>query len=210
MDWSEIKKEAKEKIKGKLWDVWKPALIIGIISMIISALSSAAFGQDSSMASMIVSLFSLLLVPAEIGMTSYILKLVRGEDYSLDELKAFYPKIGIIIGIEIVTSILIILGFIALVIPGIILAFGYSMVNYIFVDNTDLELTEYLKKSREMMKGYKFNYFAFSFSFIGWILLCFLVFPMIWVIPYIDASMALYYDKLKEVKKEEICYHLQS
>ena len=204
MDWKKIKDEAKEKINGKLWDVWKPALIIGFISMIISTIAVAIFGQESVTGQLVTSLFSLLLIPAEVGYISYMLKLVRGQDYDISELKVFYSKITVLIVINILMLIFVMLGIIALIIPGIILSFAYAMTFYIFVDNPELGAKEYLDKSKEMMNGYKFNYFCFGLSFIGWILLCVLIVPMIWVVPYVTAAQTLYYEELKKIKNEEI------
>ena len=226
MDFKKIKTEAKEKINGHLWDVWKPIIVIAVLSSIISLIIETVLGPGTTTTvnenaktfsemlssikttynypSMISSrLFSLLLVPASVGSVLYMLNFVRGKEYSLDNLKAFYPKIGIIIALNIVMSVLIGLGYIALLIPGIILTFAYSMTFYIFADHPDLSLMDYLRKSREMMKGYKFNYFAFSLSFIGWILLCFLIIPIIWVVPYIETSMTIYYDELKKSQEVE-------
>ena len=197
MDWKKIKEEAKSKISGHLWDIWKPAIVIGITSAVISAIASAVFGSESTSAAIVTSVFSLLLIPAEVGYTSYLMKLVRGENYDLGELKAFYSKFGVILILEILMGILVFLASILFVIPGIILALAYSMALYIFIDNPELSATDYLKKSREMMKGYKGNYFCFGLSFIGWILLCILIIPMIWVVPYMDVAMVLYYEELK-------------
>ena len=198
MDWKKIKEDAKAKISGKLWDIWKPTLLIGLISGVISALATGIFGEESMSAALVTSLFSILLIPAEIGYTSYVMKLTRGENYDLNELKAFYSKFGVIILLEIIMSVLICLASLLFVIPGIILALAYSMALYIFIDNPELSATDYLKKSREMMKGYKGNYFCFGLSFIGWILLCCLVIPMIWVVPYVTVAMVEYYDELKK------------
>jgi uncharacterized membrane protein len=204
MDWKKIKLEAKEKCAGKLWDIWKPTIIIYIISLIITVLATKIFGDNSNYTQLVSTLFSLLLVPAEVGYISYILKLVRDEDYDLSELKVFYNYIGTIIFLYILMAVLILLGCVAFIIPGIILMLAYSMAFYIFADNQDLNIDEYLTRSRKMMEGYKLNYLAFNLSFIGWILLCLLVIPMIWVIPYIATAQALYYDELKKTNSEEI------
>ena len=74
----------------------------------------------------------------------------------------------------------------------------FCVFNYFFVDNPELSWTECLKKSCEMTKGYKGDLFGFALSFIGWILLCFFVIPVIWVAPYITTSMTIYYDELKK------------
>lgn len=204
MDFKEIKSKAKEKINGKLWDVWKPAIIIGFISMIISVIATSIFGNESTTAELVTSLFSILLIPAEVGYISYMLKFVRGEEYDINELKTYYGQIGILIIINILVYIFVLLGFICLIIPGIILSFAYTMVFYVFIDNPGLNAKDYLNLSKDLMNGHKFNYFVFCLSFIGWILLCGLIIPIIWVVPYITTAQTIYYEKLKELKKEEI------
>lgn len=204
MDFKEIKKEAREKIDGKLWDVWKPTLIIGFISMIISVIATSIFGSESELGQIVVSLFSILLIPAEVGYISYMLKFVRKESYSLDDLKEYYPQIGILIIINILIYIFVLLGLICLIVPGIILSFAYAMTFYVFIDNPGLKAKDYLDLSKRLMDGHKFNYFCFCFSFIGWMLLCCLIIPIIWVMPYVTTAQTIYYEKLKELKKEEI------
>ena len=88
------------------------------------------------------------------------------------------------------------------VIPGIIMALAYSMVAYIIID-TDKTGVDAMKESRAMMKGYKWNYFVFGLSFIGWILLTPFTFGLllIWLYPYMTVADVLYYEKLKEVTK---------
>lgn len=57
------------------------------------------------------------------------------------------------------------------IIPGIIMAYAYRMVPYILRDNPELAPMEVIKKSKEMMKGNKWQAFVYDLSFIGWILL---------------------------------------
>ena len=104
--------------------------------------------------------------------------------------------------VEIITGVLICLASILFVIPGIILTFAYAMTTYLVVDS-NLSATETLKKSREMMKGYKWDYFVFCLSFVGWALLVPLTLGLIliWLAPYMEVAEAIYYDKLKEKTK---------
>ena len=201
MDYAKIKTEARERIKDHLWDIWKPIIIIGVISGVFQAVANGIFGADSMFTSFVQALLNLLLVPAEIGCTAYILKFVRGEKYSIDDLKEYYPKFGVLIVINIIMSVFIMLGFIFLIIPGIIISLWYAMVSYIFVDNPDLQPTEYLERSKSMMDGYKMDYFVFGLTFIGWILLCIFIIPAIWVVPYMEVAMTLYYEELRKVKE---------
>ena len=76
------------------------------------------------------------------------------------------------------------------------------MVTYLVVD-TNLSGADTLKKSREMMKGYKWDYFVFGLSFIGWILLVPVTLGLIaiWLVPYMVVAEAIYYDRLKDKTK---------
>ena len=200
MDFKEIKKEAWEISNKNKWNIWKPILIIGLISGIASGVITSIFGNESATGSILNSVISFLLVPATVGMLYYMLNLVRGKDYSLNNLKEFYDKIGILIGISIIVSIFVTLGCLLFIIPGIIIALNYTFVFYLFAEDKNLTLKEYLDKSKELIKGYRMDYFLFILSFIGWILLCFFIIPIIWVIPYIQTAEILYYEKLKEKK----------
>ena len=91
-------------------------------------------------------------------------------------------------------------GLIWIIIPGIILALGYSMMSYIYIDNPEIGILDVLKKSREMMKGHKWQYFCLGFSFIGWIILGILTFGILlfWLLPYMSVTRAIFYDSIKE------------
>ena len=54
-------------------------------------------------------------------------------------------------------------------------------------------------RSREMMKGHKFDLFYLYLSFIGWFLLSFLTLGIgfIWLIPYMNTAQAAFYEDVK-------------
>ena len=72
-----------------------------------------------------------------------------------------------------------------------------------FVDNPELKATEIIKKSWNMTNGHKGELFVLGLSFIGWGLLAGLTLGIlyIWLYPYMTVSNAMYYDKLKNLKK---------
>ena len=78
----------------------------------------------------------------------------------------------------------------------------YSFVVYLVID-TKTKGQDALKISREMMQGYKWNYFVFGLSFLGWILLVpfTLGILLIWLYPYMTVATAIYYERLKGTKK---------
>lgn len=200
MNFKEIKKKAKEITNEKMWDIWKPTLIMMVVSTLIGAVGTKLFGANNVYGDMFSTLFTIFLLPLEVGMTSYVLKITRKEDYDLGELTKYYSKFALIFIIYILQMIMVLLGTIALIIPGIIIALSYSMTFYILIDNDNLSAKEYLRRSKEMMNGYKADYLLFCLSFIGWIFACVLIIPMIFVVPYITVAQTLYYEELKNKK----------
>lgn len=203
MDWSKIKSRAKEIYKAHMWDIWKPILVIALVSF-VAGIIEGLFGDKSLIGGVIGLAFSILVLPMEVGFIAYTLDIVRGKEANLDYLKTFYNKLAIIFVITFLVGLYSFLWALLLIIPGIICALGYSMVYYVFVDNPEVTSTGCLNRSKELMNGYKADYFFFIISFIGWFLLGALTLGIlyIWIVPYVTCAQALYYDELKKIKTE--------
>lgn len=125
--------------------------------------------------------------------------------FNLDLIDGVKPRIitmfskGKQVGTAIIANILVFLrvlvGTILFIIPGIIAAYQYSMVNYIIAENPGIKAREALQMSKEMMRGNKFRFFCLGLSFIGWSIVVVLTFGIaaIWVGPYMQASFAAFY-----------------
>ena len=220
MDRKEIKEKAKELIKGKKWQIWWPLLIISLVSSVLenfigpdySGLDNFDFANFDQMTKInlpmptptqiVLSLLVAIVVGiAGVAYNKYILKLVRGEEPEFNDIiETIKERWLTILLTEIIVGAVVFVCSLFFVIPGIIMALAYGMTGYLVVD-TDLEAMEVVKKSRAMMKGYKWNYFVFGLSFIGWFLLVpfTLGILIIWLMPYMLVSMALYYENLKEI-----------
>lgn len=200
MDRVEIKKRAREFASHNKWNFWKPVVILGIIGFIVGIIVGI-FGEESVVGSIISILFEIAIIPYTFGMYAYYLKLVRGKDFSTDDLKKYYPMFVRLFLIDLLAGIFIMLWSILLVIPGIIAAISYSMIYFIAVDDESLSSSEVLKKSKEMMNGHKWEYFVFQLSFIGWEILCTLTcgILLIWIFPYMTAANVMYYEELKKL-----------
>jgi uncharacterized membrane protein len=86
-----------------------------------------------------------------------------------------------------------------LIIPGIIAAISYSMTFYILADDNSIGAMDAIDKSKKMMDGYKWKYFCLGLRFLGWALLCILTLGIgfLWLMPYMQVSMAKFYDDVK-------------
>ncbi|MQW23709.1 MULTISPECIES: DUF975 family protein [unclassified Lactococcus] len=89
------------------------------------------------------------------------------------------------------------------VIPGIIKAFAYSQSDMILFDKLENGTyngsREIITESRQMMKGFKGNYFYMQLSFIGWYILVSITFGLVglYVIPFYAATSVAFYENVK-------------
>ncbi len=215
MNRKEIKESAKAKIKENKWNIIWPTIIISVIVMIVSRMFGGTINIDFRS---LESLSSIHITPAQYsggfiaslvsgllaaGYLKYILVFVRTGKFDtntiIETIKAKWVNILIA---NILISIIVGLCFCLFIIPGIIMALAYAFVDFLVID-TDVTGNDALRKGREMMDGYKWNYFVFCLSFIGWILLIPLTLGivLIWLYPYMIVANAIYYERLKSVKK---------
>ena len=97
-------------------------------------------------------------------------------------------------------SIAIVLGFILLIIPGIILALMYSQVFFILADDPDIGVIEAFNLSEKMMRNNKWQLFmlnleAFLYFFAGFFTL---FIWWVWLLPRYSVAYAGFYEELKK------------
>ena len=227
MDRKAIKAKAKEFAFSHKWAIWKPALVAGLIIGLVSSILSIVFRIDSQhnpteyalLEAAVMALFAFLLV----GNIYYVRKVIHGKEVSIKEdlfhFKSNYVGVFVpVLVLTIVTSLANIVSFILKAIGAgswggivilialvaeIIFTFMFVQTTYILSEDKEENFggVTALKMSKEMMDGHKWEYFVLILSFIGWILLCIFIIPMIWVIPYIQTTQVMYYEELKKLSK---------
>ena len=200
MNFIEIKEEAKKLTSKHILKFWKSSLLVFASSIALAIILGIISGG------VLAFITELLALPLYIGFISYILSLTRKEEVSLTDIFQDYKKIGLIVVTLIISYVLIVIGYILLIIPGIMIAFSLVMVGYLLADSKETnpgEARNIIRQSREMMNGYKMDYFIFELSFIGWYLLGAITFGIayIYVIPYFTFANTLYYQRLKEKRE---------
>ena len=98
--------------------------------------------------------------PLSLGFSIIALKVVRSEEIKLEQLFDGFSSFGNSLGAYVLMALAILAGALLFVIPGIILAFAFSMTFYIMADHRNISPVDALKKSMEMMKGYKLDLFV--------------------------------------------------
>lgn len=189
----EIKNYAKEKLSGNLGSIWK----ILIIALGISLATGIVFGIlfNNMDVDILDSLLGILMMPLGIGTTAFFVSLIENENFEAKDLFKYYHDFVKVIGVTILMGLIITLGYICFIIPGIILTLSYSLVPIILIKKPELGIVETLKYSREKMRGHKLDTFVLGLSFIGWAILGTLTFGIlyIWLFPYMQFTFTKFY-----------------
>ena len=141
----------------------------------------------------------LLAGPLQLGICIYFLNILYDRPFTIGNLvEGFKPLVKVLL-IYLIISVATILGFILLIIPGFIIALGFSMTFYLIAENPELSVEEALKESWSLTDGYKGELFELHLRFIPWYILgviC-LVVGIFVVMPWHYLTVANYYDYLK-------------
>lgn len=179
------------------WGVAIGATLIYIgISLILQMLGSIPLvGCLVSIGALLVE-GSLLL-----GLALFFLALARAEHYDVGLVFGGFNRFGNALAAYLLMNIFIFLWTLLFIIPGIIAYFRYAMTFFILADCPQIDSLEAIRRSKEMMRGNKGKLFCLAWRFFWWALLCCLTCGVgfIWLVPYIQTSLAKFYDDLKPV-----------
>lgn len=98
------------------------------------------------------------------------------------------------------------IGLMVFVVPGIFFFYSTAMSNFIFSDDEDMLPWTAISKSFRLMNGNRFRLFKLQLSFIGWFLLVVatLGLALIYVGPYYMTALAKFYDEIKREKEKRL------
>ena len=179
--------------KSKLSPHW-------VIASLVCVLYGLLVGVPSGLNTYGELLSFLLAGPLQLGIAIYFLNILNDRPASIENLiEGFKPLLKVIL-IYIIISIVIAIGIVLLIIPGVIIALGLSMTYYILVENPELSIEESLKESWRLTNGYKMELFVLHLRFISWYLLGLLCFGIgiFVVMPWHQLTLANYYNYLKQ------------
>ena len=177
----ELRARARETLKGKYWESLGASFVGNLIGGICPLFTSGAMTY---------------------GLNGYYVDQQRGKKTEFVQIFDgfnYYGRtfVGWLLEYIFIAlwSLIPIAGFI---IGGIIKPLSYGMTFYVMRD-FDLDGNDAITKSKELMDGYKWKLFKLRLSFIGWILLSLLTFGIgsIFLLPYIDATIAEFYAELR-------------
>lgn len=202
---SAYKNQALASLKGN----WGDCVIITLIYCAIKLIFASSLGILGSIFTRhYFSVATLLILPLDWGYLIFFLNLARKANVGKNTLfDGFMSNQYVrLLGTILLYSILVLVGLIILIIPGIILMLMFSQFYFVMKDNPELKYMDALKMSAKLMKGHLWQFFLLNLSFIGWGLLAMLTFGIgwLWLAPYIYTTCAHYYEDLKSEYEAQV------
>ena len=135
----------------------------------------------------------------QVGIALYCLEIYKGKNVGLETIFSRFNGFKPIIFILIYTLI-VFLGLILLVVPGIILGLMYSQIFFILADDPDIGVIEAFNLSNKMMKNNMWQFFMLNLEallyFIAGVFTFFIWW--IWLLPRYSIAYAGFYEELKK------------
>ena len=194
---SELKQNAKIQLKGNLWLSIAVLVVYQLVSYVPNLLGMLS---ESAFLAGIISIITVALTGVlSIGVCRFFINLTGDSNSQFSDLWYGFNNILKACGVTLLVGVIVFLGSLFFVVPGIILAYMYSQVYYVMAQNPELSVVDVLKESARIMKGHKFELFVLQLSFLGWMILSGLTFGIVgfYVIPYYNATLANYYLSIK-------------
>lgn len=146
---------------------------------------------------------TLLLNILRVGGTRYFLKLRKNQATSFAEIFGDFKNktAGNIAAVSFVKFLTCMLWTLLGIIPGIIKAYQYAAVEYVLALRPDLDSSEALDLSKNLMKGHKISLFVLDLSFIPWFILNLLTLDLpgyLYSTPYYEATYIEFFSNIRE------------
>lgn len=192
---AELKAQAKEQLRGKVWMFFLVTVIVYAIVIPISLLSE----MEGAMS--IIGLIATYVVvpPLSLGMVMVYLDVTYGDPVEISTLFKGFSMMGKAIKLYLWMLLFILLWMLLFIIPGIVKSYSYSMAYYILAENPDMKAKDALTESKIIMNGHKWEFFVLQLSFILWALLCIVTLGIatIYVLPYQQLTFTNFYHNIK-------------
>ncbi len=200
---SEIVKYSKSILKGKYSQAILPYLIVTIIVSIPQnqELWKLTISHFRAPGLMLFLIWGFIINPAlNVGLASFSLAISRGEEINIKHLFKGFQFLPKSVAVGLLYFLIILIGIVLFIIPGIIWALMFSQVFFILSENQDLEIKDIFKKSAAIMKGNKVKLLLLLLRYFLFIILSvFTLFIwLLWLIPQYSVAFAKFHDLIKD------------
>lgn len=200
----DYKNRALASLEGKWGKAVVATFIYYFLTMGLDWVVTTPMGDNLTMSYSTSGILTLVFLPLGWGFIVYFLNLIRFEEINYSRLFDGYKDILRIFLATFLSYLVIVIGLCLLIVPGIILATGLLMTDFILKDDPEISAIDAMAKSWKMTNGHKAELFYLFLSFIGWIVLSMLTLGVGFLIlsPYMQTTLAHYYEDLKEEQGE--------
>lgn len=176
------------RAKAQLQNKWIKIAIGALIYILLNSLASYTYIAEL-----------LVYGPLTLGFVIYLACNIDTGQNNYNLLFKGFERFGETLVAGLLYTLAVSLGFILLIVPGIIVACGLGMTFFLMLDDQNLSGIDALQRSWNMMKGHKMDFFCLQLRFFGWILLAVLTCGIgyIFLIPYMTVANLNFYRKLR-------------
>ena len=173
---------------------WGLGVLVAFVYILIVGIPSNIFPDGEGLVSL------LLAGPLAVGFAYFSFSIIRGETPHFFQLFKGFDFFGKSFLANLCYTILVFVGIILLIIPGIVVGIALSMTFYIMADQPELSFSECLNESWNLTSGYRFKLLGLTLRFIPWYLLGVLCLGVgvLLVIPWHFVTTARFYEELKQ------------
>ncbi len=187
MERAELKRLAKQQIKGNIGILFVITLLVGLIGGLVGMIPVGGL------------IASIVVTPAfALAQINIYLRLTKGQKPAVGDLFSEFSNFWAAFKVTFLMGLFTFLWTLLFYIPGIIKTLSYSQSMYILAENPEMGALEAISRSKEMMKGHKWELFVLNLSFFGWGLLGVLTLGIafIWIVPYMNATLANFHNSI--------------
>ena len=137
--------------------------------------------------------------PLCLGYVAYMVSLARGGTPDIPVIFSGFNKFVKAMCVYLLMMVIMIVGFILLIVPGIIACLALALSWYIMLDKPELGAVDVLKESYDLMQNNKWKLFCLTLRFLGWIILSIITFGIgfLFVFPYMQVAFIKFYEEVK-------------
>lgn len=188
LDNTEIRSRARAIMEGQ----WNTCALILLIFYLLYAGAGSIPGIG-------VGISILVGGPLSLSLAMIFLRISRNEAIKVEMIFEGFNDFGRNVMAALLISVYTFLWTLLLIVPGIIAAISYSMTYFIMADDPQINASDAIKASKEMMMGHKTDFFVLMLSFIGWIILGIISFGIgfLWIGSYMQMATTVFYHEIR-------------
>lgn len=201
---SEIIRNSKHLLKDKYNLVMGPYFVGFLILQLIQASTNSnnfsVSGTDLYSNFGVSPLTILITGPMTLGLYIFTLAFLNEESLEFQKIFSGFKFYFKALFASVIYLVVILVGFILFIIPGIVFAMMFSQVYFIIADNTEVGVLEAFKQSKVIMYGHKWQFFKLSLRYAFYFLLGIFTFFIwwLWLIPQNYISFGLFYKNISK------------